>query len=313
MIINGAKNLTGLVAAINPVQSGTGDASPTNVRPISGWTGVEVRRCGKNLFDKSAITANSWIVVDSTTIEDHAGYFVSDYIPIKKRVKIICTTRNATRCAYYDVQKNPIAYVSWGQGVFNPQYDGFIRVTDSNGNLDTLQIELGDTATTYESYNGNKYSVSIPATPGTVYGGTLDVVKGILAVTHVYKELAVADMNNNDNYPGWKNQPWVADLAQGASISSAPNGSYCNINTDTTHYSTYFSVNRNDGILFLPKGKYTLTQTEWIATYPNLIVQIVAPLATPVTYQLTPQQIAALAGYNTVWADSGDVSVTYKA
>ena len=35
---------------IDPVQSGTGDPSPTNVRPISGWTGCNVYRAEKNLF-----------------------------------------------------------------------------------------------------------------------------------------------------------------------------------------------------------------------------------------------------------------------
>ena len=33
-----------------PVQSGSGDPSPTNVRPISGWTGAKVSRTGKNII-----------------------------------------------------------------------------------------------------------------------------------------------------------------------------------------------------------------------------------------------------------------------
>ena len=41
--------------------------------------------------------------------------------------------------------------------------------------------------------------------------------------------------------------------------------------------------------------------------------QIVYPLATPVTYQLTSAQVAALAGYNAVAADSGTLSLTYRA
>ena len=206
MIINGAKHLTGLVASIAPVQSGSGDASPTNVRPISGWSAIHV-------------------------------------------------------------------YVS----------------------------------PTNDPQDGTTYTVNIPATPGTVYGGTLDIVKGVLTVTHTYHELAVANMDNAENYPGWKNQTWVSDLAQGASVSSAPSGSYININTDTSHYGQYFSINRTGGIIFLPTLKYTLTQSEWQSTYPNLVVQICAPLSTPVTYQLTPQQIETLAGYNYITADCGDI------
>lgn len=37
--------------SIEPVQSGSGDPSPTNVRPISGWTGAKVTRCGKNFAE----------------------------------------------------------------------------------------------------------------------------------------------------------------------------------------------------------------------------------------------------------------------
>ena len=40
---------------------------------------------------------------------------------------------------------------------------------------------------------------------------------------------------------------------------------------------------------------------------------LVYPLATPTTYQLTPQEVTSLLGGNTVWADSGNVEVTYKA
>ena len=40
-----------IVGTIVPVQSGTGDPSPDNVRPISGWTGCNITRAGKNLVD----------------------------------------------------------------------------------------------------------------------------------------------------------------------------------------------------------------------------------------------------------------------
>jgi ribosomal protein L11 len=36
------------------VQAGSGDPSPTNVRPITGWTGAKVMRCGKNFLENTA-------------------------------------------------------------------------------------------------------------------------------------------------------------------------------------------------------------------------------------------------------------------
>jgi hypothetical protein len=40
---------------------------------------------------------------------------------------------------------------------------------------------------------------------------------------------------------------------------------------------------------------------------------LVYKLATPQTYQLTGQQLMTLLGSNNVWADTGDVTVTYPA
>lgn len=42
------KPLVSLVADINLVQAGSGDPSPDNVRPISGWTGAEIYHSGED-------------------------------------------------------------------------------------------------------------------------------------------------------------------------------------------------------------------------------------------------------------------------
>jgi hypothetical protein len=42
-------------------------------------------------------------------------------------------------------------------------------------------------------------------------------------------------------------------------------------------------------------------------------LEIVYPLATPITYQLTPTEVRTLLGINNIWADTGDTEVTYLA
>ena len=42
-------------------------------------------------------------------------------------------------------------------------------------------------------------------------------------------------------------------------------------------------------------------------------LQICYELASPVTVQLTPSQLQTLLGQNNIWADTGDVAVTYRA
>lgn len=40
---------------------------------------------------------------------------------------------------------------------------------------------------------------------------------------------------------------------------------------------------------------------------------VVYKIATPITYQFTPQEITSLLGANNVWADTGDSDVEYRA
>ena len=58
-----AKPLRKLLIPFTPVQAGTGDPSPTNVRPISGYSGLTAYRTGKNLYDATSypLTNGRWI------------------------------------------------------------------------------------------------------------------------------------------------------------------------------------------------------------------------------------------------------------
>ena len=46
---------------------------------------------------------------------------------------------------------------------------------------------------------------------------------------------------------------------------------------------------------------------------PTTGAQVVYKLATPITYQLTAQEVKTLFGQNCIWSDSGGVSVDYIA
>ena len=48
--------LPSLKVGISAVQEGSGDPSPTNIRPFHGWSAVNVHDTGKNLFDASSVT-----------------------------------------------------------------------------------------------------------------------------------------------------------------------------------------------------------------------------------------------------------------
>ena len=51
------------------------------------------------------------------------------------------------------------------------------------------------------------------------------------------------------------------------------------------------------------------TWKTWLASNN---VTVVYPLATPQTYQLTPTEVKTLLGVNNIFADTGDIDLTYR-
>ena len=68
-----------LLLSFAPKQSGSGDPSPDNVRPISGWDGVSVTRCGSNLRGGIDLANDFKARVPSATI-DTANKVVTIYV-----------------------------------------------------------------------------------------------------------------------------------------------------------------------------------------------------------------------------------------
>jgi hypothetical protein len=91
----------------------------------------------------------------------------------------------------YDRFKKPKEYLqNASDQIYTAQEDGYIRITLAKTfpAYSTYQIEYGTTATTYEPYSGQTYTIEFRDNdnPLTVYGGTLDVTSGELTVTDAH-------------------------------------------------------------------------------------------------------------------------------
>ena len=143
-------------------------------------------------------------------------------------------------------------------------------------------------------------------TTDTVYGGSYTVNEdgsGELTITHVLWQKNTADMNNNSDYPGWK-ECGIADLI-GYGFNGQKTQQIMNIgdryNANTTNTS-------NTGTLFLSKSAYGKTQDEWKAL--AIDVQIAVELATPITITFSSvTMLNTLEGVNNMWQDTGDITV----
>ena len=154
---NVQKPLSGLTIPFLPVQSGTGDPSPENVRPISGWSGVTAWRTGVNLLDPAK----------KTTSSTHIYFYKENgiYLPAGKYT-LSCESQIAG-IFVHAMDNTQIASgfrateftftLTDGQIVYFNFYD-----TDIDTTMD-CQLEVGETASPFAEYTGASYPVTFPA------------------------------------------------------------------------------------------------------------------------------------------------------
>ena len=320
---------------IEPVQAGSGDPSPDNVRPITGWTGAKLTRTGKNLLklDESEMVSNGWDRIFPVSLK--AGTYIlscqNQFGTSVKGAKVNLTDENdstviVTLTAGYTF--GDTTFIGATANITEEQADKIKNIqfalraggtTYNDIAQGNIQLELGSTATDYEPYQGDTYDIAFPAEAGTVYGGTLDVVNGVLTVDRAMEVLdgdGIWYDYNPDNYDSYcfVKDKQTKKVGQLLSICNE----YKNVsNAWSTGGNNVFGVFSDHTSLTRwyftrPTSTFEKNVTAWKAWLAENPLHIVYPLATPITYTLTPQQIALLRGNNTLWADTGDTTLTYR-
>lgn len=284
-ITDGAENtpLKSAVVNIEPVQSGSGDPSPTNIRPISGWSEVNVVAAGGNLFDVSARLVGQTNAAGASS----SGYTLSDgQVTITKdattygrvmfsamylkagtyTLSLTAIASGAQNFAYSirdmgaltDIVGMTIVSQNTLTKTFTIPKDMNVAISvqpkdSASGTLtiSNIQLELGSVATTYAAPTITPITIVLGQ---TVYGGTLDVVRGKL--------------NAKPYYASYSGQTLV-----GPWISS--------------------------------HDKYVAGAT------PTTGAQVVDMGAAGTEYDVTPQTIKTLLGVNNIWANTGETEVEY--
>lgn len=331
------------VLTLLPVQSGSGDPSPENIRPITGWTGAELGRAGKNLWSGD-ISAKSATAV--YTFQDGTATFSRDYGRVQGFILSKEKFRKGTYCISFDyshegvcdlelrISDEPFAddlskstkIDTWYSSenvryTFTLEKDSFIGfVTNASGvniTLANMQLEFGSIPTAFEPYQGDTFTLNFGQ---TIYGGTLDWNKGEMVVNTGF-----AAFDGSEN--------WVvftyADGRQSFYTSGSnalPGimpGTYiyvpgiCSWSPSVDGYIT--DILRTDvdsaAIEIKPDvlSKWGIGDLDTFkARLAANHMQIAYKLANPITIRLTPQQITALAGVNTVYGDADEITVHYN-
>lgn len=313
-LTNVAKPLS-VIAVFGPVQAGSGDPSPDNVRPITGFTGANVYlsptdgndpakqtfavtfpAMGKNLFDKNAVqTGKLWWKGNK---QNDVDYNASAKIPVipGETYTIYKSVFGQNQVEFFDIDGVYTGQdLSFGTTKEIPSGVYFIAFNIRNESLDTAMLVKGSTAGEYEPYNA------------TAYGGTLDLPTGVLTVWWAGFNVKWSKMTNETDMGSGitrKQYPMVNNLQTGSTKNMCNVAPYAaNENAETHFYYTGSSGSQNRNChMFLPSN--TDGDTE---------ITVITNISVPIVYQLTPAEILSLIGNNVVWSDlNGDLIVVYK-
>lgn len=311
-----------------------------NICPISGWDSVKVTRTGKNLLptrvDGHSTTINGISIVynfdGSITLNGTAtATAISNLISNTASQNRLYLPQGEYNISGEDVANNkfwigilPNAESgNWGATTKGTKTfavnDGeyvFPRIRVGSGvtlNNVTIhpQIELGSSATVYEPYQGNTYTIDLN---GTRYGGTLDVTSGVLTVDRAY--MTVGSVAWEKGGTGTYSRFYTRLVPSGIKIPSSQTV-FANIISDRYATAPYFNdiLTHNGEIAVNITGAINITDGRYsdASSFINAMAdtQIVYELATPITVQLTPTEVKTLLGTNNIWADSGDITVKY--
>lgn len=297
-----------------------------NICPITGWTGCDVVRTGKNLFD-GTVTSQKYINSNGEEV-NNASWSITDYIPVHAGGKIaysgLTNVGTAPYSAFYGIDGKLISTFKQETGnnktVNVPAAAKYVRFSISNSaaQINAFIVTTGTSAGDFDEYQGEIYAFTFPDEAGTVYGGTLDVLTGVLTVNRASIDLSSLSWSyvSTNNY-------FRAALTQGKGqeqnnilCSIFKYAGVCGTNSvmataeNATIWKRFDSgLSSNATHIYVKWTDYTdATQFKTAVTGQTIVYE----LATPLTFQLTAQEVTALIGENNIFADTGNVSVQYK-
>lgn len=281
--------LVSLVAGIIAVQTGEGDPSPENVRPFVGFDTARIVTANKNLIAYPYVTPDG--TYDETgvykTYPDNDGcvylkfssrpsefltFVLVEKFPLKAGTYTLSTYSNHKhiKIGVYncDGEEEELVLLPASSSTASAKRTFVLDknvnnacikfVTTSKASTGTfcncwITLEEGSEAT---GHAPTSKLITVPLGQ-TVYGGSLNVLTGVLTITH----------GHIDSYDGETiSGPWMSSMDVYEEGSSPTTGA-----------------------------------------------EVVYPLDEPAEVQLTPEEAKSFLGNNIIWANTGDVSLTYRA
>ena len=312
-ITDGSANpIQSLSVSLSPIQEGSGDPSPDNVRPITGRDSVTVVRTGKNLFPNPSGARS--------TVDLKAGI---EY----------CFSANGASSAvavsgkYADGTTFPTLFLNKVSG--DIRYNSRVLEKDvieiiiylNNVTLYDCQIEVGSTPSAYATYDGQSATIQLGQ---TVYGGTVDVITG-KAMIAWKKYIGSAFANASARTGGYYARMLLGgETYAGGQIAPARYACNAAVKSQNQYDKWYYNAAGTVGStvnyvhMYIPADAIDYHEGDNITTLLNAAYnasdfEFILPIPEPFDIDLTPASLSTLKGDNTVWSDGDDVTMTYIA
>ena len=312
-----ARPLKSLLIPFTPKQEGSGDPSPQNIRQILPWDGLTVDHISENLWENT---------IDLT---------VTRYLKVALIKPLPAGTYTFTATVNSDTTLENNVGVGFSKGENNVIATGFLPKSGRN----SFTFTINDTVTVVYLYAGIDYSSSAGFTatydgimisetaperhtvsfPSPVYGGTLDVVSGVLTVTHVCIEVSKQDFTISGSGAMQYKQTAQAytiqhkpkskvDWAKARQTQKMDCAVIANPYSETT-FGDYI------GVCFWDTNLPTavrISQDLYDSLQDGDSVSICYEIEDTFEVQLTAEQITAIKGSNTILSDAdGSMTAVY--
>lgn len=341
---SGISAVSSLAVALDPIQTGTGEPSPTNIRPITGHTSANVTRTGKNLlqinnnvvstythngvtytFDRDSqgnllsITANGTATGGNSFVIISVFTNMQYLVGLGKPIKLSGASNEGGRARLqwwsYDGSGATAGDNGNGSSAFIPTSTAgnvaiqvSVNETVHNAVYKPMILLADETDRTYEPYVSNTYTIDLN---GTRYGGTVDLATGVLTLTKGFKNITASDniQSIGSSGHGWQVLRSSFDnppLNKGANYSDGIICDRLKSEVGASSVADDVCFVNTSGVLRFNLATVYADKTALF----NAIGEInVAYPIEPQTIQLTPQQISLLTGINYI-SSSDEVTVT---
>lgn len=322
----------------------SGTPSPDNPRSISGWSKIRIGQLGNSPLNSyfEGLYNGTYGFVDlgslNWTYQTTYKYMYArlsggKYTNLSVGLNGLCSLYEVDSTNSYSslpdkcmsvgsdfVSTNVCAVVVHDSeytdaNAFKTAMNGVYLIYELKTPTPTITDTQFDTLLTAFGVSGSMFTIQIGS---TVYGGEYDARTGVFTVTHKYLsfdytspwafEISSVGRNFYLACPSdikINQYAWTSTLICSASPISTRQGA------EKDH--CFISASRNFN--FSWGETLDISTAQGFRDYlqaNNLIIEVVAELATSTTIQLPPCPIDTLEGVNNIWADTGDIDLTYK-